>query len=131
MRSQDRNPLHAAAAKFGENKVFRMRDVKFQTATAQEYLHTPQKFVVNQNTTKFDPLMSRAQGEVVQGQPSMTLSEINDLTQNQRFDVTALVEQVGDPRPAKNNRVRRVVKIIDQDGSRGWLPSSPAVHAGT
>ena len=36
--------------------------------------------------------MSKKQGDVIQPQPSMTLFDINELTQNQRFDVTALVE---------------------------------------
>ena len=108
-------PLEEAKEKFKENKSFHMHLVKFQANTAQEYLHTPQKFVVNLSTTTFDPLMSKAQGEVIIPQPSMTLSEINDLKQNQRFDVTALVEQVEDPLPAgKQNRVRRFVKLIDQ-----------------
>ena len=61
--------------------------------------------------------MSKAEGGVLQAQPSMTLSEINDLSQTKRFCVTALVEQTGDPRSTKYNRVMRVVKIIDQEDS--------------
>lgn len=114
MKSQDMKPLEAAKEKFKESITFRMSRVKFQGNTAQEYVHTPQKFVVNLSLTKFDPLVSKVQGGVIQAQPSMTLSEMSDLKQNQRFDVTALVEQVGDPQPVKNNRVRRIVKLIDQ-----------------
>ena len=91
-----------------------MSGVHFQTNTAQEYVHTPQKFVVNMARTKFDPLMSKGDGQIVQPQPSMTLHEINDLKQNQRFDVTALVGEMGEPRPINNNRVRQQVKLIDQ-----------------
>ena len=59
MRSEDMRPLNAAQTKFEDIKAFRMSLVKFQTGTAQEYLHTPQKFVVNLSTTKFDPIMQK------------------------------------------------------------------------
>ena len=117
MRNSDRKPLEAAEKKFTANKSYRMTVVKFQTATPQEYIHTPQMFVVNLSTTKWHPLMSRTEGQIIQPQPRMTLSEIKELTQNQRFDVTALVEEVEEPRPTKNDRMRRNIKLIDQSGS--------------
>ena len=40
--------------------------------------------------------------------------EINELQQNQRFDVTALVEQVSEPCATQKDRVRRQIQIIDQ-----------------
>ena len=92
-----------------------MSNVKFQTTKAQEYSHTPLKCVVNLASTTFDPRMSKTDGECVQPQPSMTLCSINDLTQNQRSDVTALVEEFQEvPQSLKNNRVKRVIKLIDQ-----------------
>ena len=57
--------------------------------------------------------MSRNQGGVIQPQPSMTLFDINELTQNQRFDVTALVEEVDEPQSTKNSRSRQSIKLID------------------
>ena len=117
MGKDDRTPLNQADAALKDNKAFRISQVRFQTATAQEYVHTPQKFVVNLKQTKRNPLMSHKEGEIVQAQPSMTLAEINDLKQAQRFDVTALVEQVGEPRDAgKTGRVYRRVTLIDQSG---------------
>ena len=114
MRNDKKEPLEQAKNRFAENKCFRMSAVHFQSNTAQEYLHTPLKFVVDLSRTKLDPLLSRAEGQVIQAQPSQTLSEINELQQNQRFDVIALVEQVGDPLPTQNGRVRRQIQIIDQ-----------------
>jgi hypothetical protein len=93
-----------------------MSAVHFQSNCAQEYLHAPLKFVVDLSRTKLDPLLSKEDGQVIQAQPSLTLSEINELQQNQRFDVTALVEKVSDPRPTQNNRIRRHIQIIDQSG---------------
>ena len=69
MKNQDMSPLETAAKKNQANTCFRMSGVHFQTNTAQEYVHTPQKFVVNMTRTKFDPLMSKGDGQTVQPQP--------------------------------------------------------------
>ena len=115
MRNDKKEPLEQAKKKFTENKSFRMSAVHFQSNTAQEFVHTPLKFVVDLSSTRLDPLLSRAEGQIIQAQPCLTLSEINELQQSQRFDVIALVEQVGDPVPTqKAGRVRRQIQIIDQ-----------------
>ena len=97
MANQKMKPLTQAMTKFEKNKCFRMSAVKFKPNTQQEFLQTPQKFIVNMSSTKFDPIMSTKDGETIQPEPSMNLSLLNDLQQNQRFDVTALVENVGNP----------------------------------
>ena len=115
MRNDKKEPLEQAKKKFAENKCFRMSAVHFQSNTAQEFMHTPLKFVVDLSSTRLDPLLSRAEGQIIQAQPGLTISEINELQQSQRFDVIALVEQVGDPVPTqKAGRVRRQIQIIDQ-----------------
>ena len=92
-----------------------MSAVRFQSNAAQEYIHTPLKIVVDLGNTKLDPLLSRAEGQIIQAQPALTLSEINELQQSQRFDVIALVEQVSDSVPTQlPGRVRRQIQIIDQ-----------------
>ena len=98
MRNEKKEPLEQAKKKYAENKCFRMSAVHLKSNSAQEYLHTPLKFVVDLSRTRLDPLLSTVEGQLIQAQPSLTLSEINELQQNQRFDVIALVEQVGDPR---------------------------------
>ena len=113
MRNSDMKPLQAAEKQFTANVSFRMTAVRFQSGTSQEYIHTPQKFVVNLSTTKVTPLMMKAQGDAIQPQPCMSLSDINELTHNQRFDVTALVEEVGESQPTKNGRLRQTIKLID------------------
>ena len=82
MRNEKKEPLEEAKKKFAENKCFRMSAVHFQSNTAQEYLHTPLKFVVDLSRTKLDPLLSRAEGQLLQAQPSSSLSEISELQQN-------------------------------------------------
>ena len=115
MQNQNMEPLKAAMKKFAANKCFRMADVKFKYNTQQEYVHTPLKLIVSMAGTKFENLVAAKEGEFIQPQPSMTLSMCNDLQQNQRFDVTALVEQIDEATPCKNNRVKRRIKLIDQN----------------
>ena len=115
MRNDKKEPLERAKERFTENKCFRMSAVHFQSNAAQEYIHTPIKIVVDLGNTKLDPLLSRAEGQIIQAQPALTLSEINELQQSQRFDVIALVEQVSDSVPTQlPGRVRRQIQIIDQ-----------------
>ena len=113
MKGQDMAPLKKAMDKYAENKCFRMSAVAFQQSAQQEYLHTPIKFAVNMSNTKFEPLMHKNDGGAIHPQPSMTLCELNELQQTQRFDVTALVEGVEDPVTCKNNRAKRKIKVID------------------
>ena len=76
MRNSDLKPLQAAEKKFIANKCFRMSAVKFHS-THQEYIHTPQKFIVNLSTTKMATQMSNKDGEVIQPQPTVSLSLIS------------------------------------------------------
>jgi len=91
LRGDNREPLQKAVSKFDGNKCFRMSQVEFYPNAAQAYLHAPLKLVVNLSRTKFDPVMNRTDGQEFQAQPAMTLSEIQELQQNQFFDATALV----------------------------------------
>ena len=114
MRNDNRAPLQKAVAKFTKNKCFCMSQVEFQPHRSQAYVHAPLKLVVNMSATKFDPILNSTNGQVLHAQPAMTLSEIQELQQNQLFDVTALVAQVGESRPAGSmNRNVFDVKLID------------------
>lgn len=110
----DMRPLEDAKQKFAENACFRMSKVEFQAGVQQEYLHTPLKFSVDLKKTKFDPLVNHGHGQVIQPEPAMTLSEVKELQQNQRFDVTALVSNISKPRNPTSNRMVQDVHIIDQ-----------------
>ena len=78
-------------------------------------MNTPQKFVALISGTKFDPLLNSNTNHIVQPEPSMTLREIKDLTQRQRFDVTALVKSISEVRKATEER--SVVDIVLMDDS--------------
>ena len=117
LRGTNRAPLERAQAKFQENKSFLMSKVVFLSNASQAYLHAPLKQMVSLEKTKFDPVLSKADGQQVNAQPTMTLSEMQELQQNQLFDVTALVADISDGKPAgSTGRYVRDVKLIDQSG---------------
>ena len=90
MRGANKEPLEAAKKRFTENTGFRMSRVQFQSNAQQEYMHTPPKFIEQINGSTVDPLINATAEQIIQAQPGMTLSEIKELRQHQRFDVTAL-----------------------------------------
>ena len=120
MRSGNKSPLDAVAKRFQANTLWRMSMVQFQGNAQQEYMHTPVKLVVQIQGSKFDPLLNDKADQTMQPQPSMTLSEIKELTKHQRFDVTALVKSVGAQK--KGNQNRCVVDITIMDESSSDLP---------
>jgi hypothetical protein len=116
----NKEPLEKAAAKFTKNKCFRMSKVSFVPNATQAYLHAPMKFVVNMQKSKLDPLLNKSDGQQMKAQPAMTLSEMKELQQGQLFDITALVAEISDPRPAgSTGRHVRDVKLIDQSAEGG------------
>lgn len=113
MRGNNKGTLEAAMQRFSANTAFRMSKVQFQSNAQQEYLHTPLKFVVQIQGSKFDPIMKKNADQIVQPEPSMTLSEIKELTKHQRFDVTALVTSVGEPKDVRQDRCPVDITIMD------------------
>ena len=120
LRGTNREPLEKAAAKFTKSKCFCMSQVEFLPNASQAYLHAPLKQVVSLAKTKFDPLLHKADGQQMKAQPAMTLSEVQELQQNQLFDITALVAEIGEPTPAgSTGRHVRNIKLIDQSADGG------------
>ena len=115
MRNGNRNALDRVYQRLKANTCFHMSNVQLNGNTQQEFMNTPQKFVVLISGTKFDPLLNSNTNQIVQPEPSMTLREIKDLTQRQRFDVTALVKSISEPRKATEER--SVVDIVLMDES--------------
>jgi hypothetical protein len=117
MRGANKEPLDKAKVKFSDNKTFHLSKVRMHNNTQKQYLHTPCKFVVQIQGSSFDPLVGAKPGQTIQAEPAMDLSNIRDLTQHQRFDVTALVASVGEPHSAPTaagDRCVIAVTIIDQ-----------------
>ena len=117
MRGNKRETLDQAFKRFKENTPFLMSSVQFPISVNQQYIHTPLKMIVDMNGSKFDPIMKTNADEVIQAQPGMTLSEVKELMQNQQFDITALVSNLGKMRKATQDRSVMEVTIIDNSAS--------------
>ena len=101
--------------RFKDYLRFRMANVSLKADVKQEYLHTPQKILVNFEKTKFDPLLAVSSGDVAQltPDPPLSVAHCKGFQKTQRFDVTALVTSVGPVRKVTDKREVRDVHIMD------------------
>ena len=108
-------PLDKAYVRFKDYLRFRMANVSLKAEAKQEYLHTPQKILVNFEKTKFDPLLAVSSGDVAQltPDPPLSVAHCKGFQKTQRFDVTALVTSVGPVRKVTDKREVRDVHIMD------------------
>ena len=119
MKNQNMQPLERAQSKFKYNLRFCISKVTLLTHTKQEYLHCPLKLVVHLGNTHVDPVLAQSGGQIAQPQPPMTLRTVSELTDPQRFDVTALIASLGQPRDAGVYRKVFDVCLIDGSGPEG------------
>ena len=115
MQGTNAKPLTEAVANFKKNKRFRMDKTRLKYGVQQQYIHTPVKVVVDMAGTRFDPLVSDGDGDAEQlaPEPPMSVADCVLLTQNQQFDVTALVEQIDPEREVNDQRVVREIVLVD------------------
>jgi hypothetical protein len=119
MRSGKMEPLTKLQTKFKENLAFRISKVALDKEAKQEFLHTPVKLRIDLSKTKADPLLQQKQDDILQPIPSMSIKECSKLQQSQRFDVTAFVEAVSEPRKVTDTRQAISVQLIDDSGDAG------------
>ena len=119
MRSGNIDPLKRAEEKFSENRKFRISKVALDTAAKQEYLHAPVKLRIDLGKTLANPLMQQKEDEVIHPEPAMSINDCKKLQQTQRFDVTALLDEVSDVRSVTDSRQLVSVKILDDSGDDG------------
>jgi len=115
MQGTNAKPLTEAVANFKKNKRFRMDKTRLKYGVQQQYIHTPVKVVVDMAGTRFDALVSDGDGDAEQlaPEPPMSVADCVLLTQNQQFDVTALVEQIDPEREVNDQRVVREIVLVD------------------
>ena len=120
MRSDNLEPLTQALEKYKEGMCWRMNGTRLKNSGQQEYMHTSVKLVVDMHHTKFGSLMQIMLTDVkhLTAQPSMSVAHCKSLGSAQRFDITALVLQVSDPRPGGPDREVRDVTLIDGTKSK-------------
>ena len=120
MRSDNLEPLTKALEKYKDGTVWRMSGTRLKSNVQQEYMHSSLKLVVDMNNTKFASLTPLALTDVkhLTAQPSMSVAHCKSLGSAQRFDITALVLQLSDPRPGGPDREVRDVTLIDGSKSK-------------
>ena len=123
MQGANAKPLTDAVLKFEEYKRFRMDKTRLRNDVQQQYIHAPVKVVVDMAWTRFDPLKPGGDGDAEQlaPEPPMSVADCVSLTQNQQFDVTALVEQLDVERDVNDQRVVRDVVLVDGSKIKGKL----------
>ena len=107
---------HTDALKIFQNGArFVMSMVAFVTDAKTAYVSAPLKGVVDLTKTRMDPVL---QGQLNDAQPvpSSTIAGSSELGANQCFDVTALVQDVGETRTHANGRSSFVVNEKDVKG---------------
>ena len=117
MRSDNLEPLTKALEKYKDGTVWRMSGTRLKSNAQQEYMHSSLKLVVDMNSanTKFEALTQLALTDVKHrtAQPSMSVAHCKALRSAQRFDITALVLELSDPRVGGPDREVRDVTLID------------------
>ena len=91
---------------------FMMSNVRFVDDPKIQYVSCPLKIVVDLATTRMEPCIEAPDGAVQPVPPASIASSI-DLTGNQFFDVTALIQEVEEIYVHTGNRSSFVVKIYD------------------
>ena len=97
------------------------------------YISPANKFVVNLASTGMaemtDEAAGSAEASAVQPAPTTTILQCEGLGESQAFDVTGLIQEVGEPRDVKNDRVSIALKIHDGtvNASTGGVKLMPLV----
>ena len=91
---------------------FKMSKVAFVEDAKAAYVSAPLKTVVDLSGTTMELCIGIA-SSAVQPAPEATIAASSGLASNQFFDVTALVQEVQEPKPHENNRSSFVIKIHD------------------
>ena len=128
MRNDNMMPLETAKEQFKNYCRFRMSKVSLDPRAKQEFLHTPLKMVIDMAKTRCEPLLQAKDGEILQPHPKMTLRDCLELQQTQRFDLTALVEDVTTERSVSDTRKVCSIKLVDASGENGKTKEMTLSH---
>ena len=123
MQKDNEAPLMESLKKFeaplkeGPNAIFHMSKVCIDHNEKQEFQHTPIKQVVNARGTVFEHQSNTKYTKYIQPEPAMTLCQVKAMKQNCRFDITALVCSMSEPKAINSTR-ESVVAAWSADSKR-------------
>ena len=115
----------AAQKKFCNGFAFMMTKVSIIPDAKKQYIHAPLQTVVNLGDRTFSPVLNSKDTNLCYPEPPATIADCEHVTNQQFFDVTALVKTVSTPRPVKDNRVVFDIEIIDGSKSGECVRTMP------
>ena len=106
------NKYQEALRAFKDGSRFEMSNVALVQDAKLQYVSSPLKIVVDLSKTKMDACVG-APASAVQPAPTATVASSVNIATDQCFDVTALIQKVGETRHHENNRSSFAVWIYD------------------
>ena len=124
---KDETKFRAVQEKLVDGLAFNMTKVSIVNDAKKQYIHAPIHTVVNLSDTSFTPLLNSKDAKNCYPEPPATIADCAHLTNQQFFDVTALVKSVSPVRPAgrAGSRVIFDVEIIDGSKSGDRVRTMP------
>ena len=121
------NKFRTVQEKLSDGLAFMMTNVSIVNDAKKQYIHAPIQTVVNLADTVFSPLLNSKDTKHCYPEPPATIADCANLTNQQFFDVTALVKSVSPLRPGGKspNRVVCDVEIIDGSKSGDRVRTMP------
>ena len=110
---KDDTKFRAVQNKLSDGLAFIMTKVSINNDAKKQYIHAPIQTVVNVSDTVFSPLLNSKDTKDCYPEPPATIADCANLTNQQFFDVTALVKSVSPFRSVSDNRVVFNAEIID------------------
>ena len=111
--------------KLTDGHAFIMTKVSMNNDANKQYIHAPIQTVVNLSDTVFSPLLNTREAQECYPQPPATIADCINLTNQQWFDVTALVKSVSSFRPVGDNCIVFNAEIIDGSKSGNRVRTMP------
>ena len=110
--SKNEKMFEEAVRKYKDGTRFEMSRVGFADDAKLAFVSCSLKIVVDISKTKMDP-SDGASDSAVQPAPTASVAGSSSLGTNQYFDLTALIQKVGETSQHDNNRFSLVVMIHD------------------
>ena len=110
---KDENKFRSVQNTLSDGLAFIMKNVSISNDAKKQYIHAPIQTIVNVFDTVFSPLLNKKDTKDCYPEPPATIADCANLTNQQFFDVTALVKSVSPFRSVSDNRVVFNAEIID------------------
>ena len=112
-RTSSQSWLKDAQDQFRNNHKFIMSHVQINTKAPSTYVSTTVKRTVNLKETKMAKRLADKDGETCTPQPTMTCKECTQYKDTQALDITALIDNVSEPRVVNDRKRARDIVIVD------------------